>query len=78
MGRTEKQYCDWNGEELVTPSYKLSLFDLASGPVETVRLDLCGACYSKWQTMLKARKDEIAAAWVLDPAAITAREPDGK
>lgn len=75
MGTTEKRYCDWNGEELGAAAFRLSLFDLSSGSAETVHLDLCGACYTKWQTALKKRRDEISAAWVLDPKEIVPLDP---
>lgn len=76
MGSVEKRYCDWNGEPLNGASYRLTLID-ASGaiPAYVVELDLCGTCYGLFQAYLKARKDTIAAAWVLNPAAIVQVSP---
>lgn len=78
MGNVDKRYCDWNGEDITGSGvqYSLSLYDQTSGQkIETAHLDLCQACYTKFQTYLKGRSDEVDAAWVTDAKAVTTVDP---
>lgn len=76
MGKTEKRYCDWNGEQLDGENYQLRLSDRSGAVVaDVVVLELCGTCYSLFLKYLQDRQNLIAAAWVLNPAAIEKTDP---